>query len=607
MSGVRHKSLAITGTWRITTFGNVVPHKPKPENLSDDLRILTKLRRLDGEEGPSEIVREVPIGEIPLLLHDTVLVDGHIDRSAFYAPRLRKADEELDYTPSRITHFRRLDRTDGGELIIPAPQCVASLSSDFNAFFVGIERDGDPYHTIIPAIEVFRFFYATSDRVTKLILSGAILDRDANIFHSALIDDEGNASLALRRKMKDNDAPYLARFAFDPYAYEQAQAIYAFWAAAGTAEPQPIRAMPIIAEPARTTFLFRAFKSQGRRRRLVTHILSCYCPLPFNSLSFSRDNDGRKAKDDLPREASDYPPSGRAEDATENEPEVLEDVPPGNQFGSSEIRDPAIGERFPALGQIPVAKEEREETKTKYDKSKARFCPSGASNGTVIDGRSGSSSAVPSSIVGPATSNARTDGATPDEDGPPIYGEPIDVKNLPEGSAAVISKLKWIAEHITSATVEFKTVLRQAQVINDVPVNIFPSNVSSKRWIYTDADKEDARFVLVAEVTCEGKVRYVTEFQQVEGVKCSTIVFWNASEASIENATIKTILMSCARNGRAALQTADIGILWGRLAHSAIPKLSSEIDTATRYLARIRDAKVQSEEQEPKAKAAAPN
>ena len=315
---VQHESLLLPGYWRITSFGALTEN---PAAAAGDLLIRADLAELaNWEDSPVDWGRVtgrqrrmlVPVGELPRLhlnavLHDGRLANDLVDRLEFE----RWMRREINCDRSNITVITRDHKDDQGNYVVPVRAKWASQLSDHDrhGLFVAFGSGEDPYALVIPCVEVFRFFYATSDVLAKYFLKDRFLDPGAylcNPSKTAISRTDGKAVLWLRKWMLDADARFLARFAFDEYALGQAQAIFLSTAAANEpSHERRIRALPPFQGTEEVTFLGIPLGSEERPRIFVTRLLSCDWKPPFTELKWDRDNDGRSD----PNKREERPPT----------------------------------------------------------------------------------------------------------------------------------------------------------------------------------------------------------------------------------------------------------------------------------------------------------
>ena len=119
--------------------------------------------------------------------------------------------------------------------------------------------------------------------------------------------------------------------------------------------------------------------------------------------------------------------------------------------------------------------------------------------------------------------------------------------------------------------VECQSVLETEAIHFGVAFNVFPEEIDGKRkaWLFVDSEKTHLRMALVAEVTHQGRTRYIIELQQKTTVQISTLVVWQRKEIRLPPGLLAQALLDCARAESASLPHADhLRIHWGRLRHT---------------------------------------
>lgn len=582
----------------ITGFGKL---SENPLSLGHkDLRLHTHLAELvDLENHPGSRTQftgklqstYLPVGEIARLPLHTILRDG---RTLFQKhpalPSEYKESRNLNFSRSNITVFDRFGFDGKGNRIIPVPARWANQLQDpeMHGLFIGIGSSSDPYSIIIPTIEIFRFFYATSDVMAKALLRDDFLDPERNIWNpkkTALSSTDGKALLWLRKRMLDADARFIARFAFDKYALHQAQQIFLY--ACNLAQhphgERYIRAIPPIDNEVFTTYHCRLINTATDHRILVTRLLQCSWQPPFTSLKWDRDNDGRYDPDN--REERDpvhwnptfHVPKPTAEDI-DPAPTRLANEPPSTICAPSRLKEFEITERFPDLGAIPAEKLPQDNTKTKTSPD-WRPIMEEAFAGTVIDGKSSEELIGPTIIEGlekkPPPSKELTDA--------------VDANFGVSNYLTILNLLKEIKKN-NLAKVEFKTVLNSQALEHDVVFNVYPEELDGKQksWLYVDKNKTKRRMVLLAEITTEGKTRYLIELQQKATSQSSTLVVWQPKEIRLAPGLLAQLLLDCARNGSTTIGNAHLlRVNWSRLRHTT---QEITLESSTHFLARTYNA-----------------
>lgn len=571
MLEVAHESLLLPGYWRIAWFGRLCQN---PLSTSRDLRIRTYLAELDASQnggisggaitGPLKSML-LPIGELPRLHLNAVLRDGKLtsDRTRHFTWEIART-RELDCSPSNITVIDRYAVDEANNLIIPIRSKWTHDDVEKSGLFVAFGTSTDRYATIIPAIEIFRFFYATSDVLAKSLLKDHFLDPHTHLWDTqkTAIGNDGRAVLWLRKWMLDADARFLARFAFDNYALQQAQQIVLFAAGQDSrCDERLIRALPPFQDTVKCELLCRHLDETDNGRVLVTRLLSCNWKPNFAELKWDRDNDGRVDPDNREeRDPSTWAPSlvPVPKDAAEKIERLL-DVAPSLNI-PARLREIEITERFPELGKVPADKLPQTGTKTRAEATDWKPIMYQAYQGSVIEGRSSAQCVTRTIIEGLAAI-------------PPIKPQEthaIDATLDDGGVFHVLRLLQRMAKR-SDVTVSFLRVLPHFANVQNVPFNVYPEEVDGKRtsWLYVDDTMSRRRMVLLARVQQEKQVYYVIELQRKRPHECSTLVVRAKSSGDIPDGILATLLMDCARARAARLPIASLfSISWGRVRHS---------------------------------------
>lgn len=588
---VQHESVTLPGYWRVTSFGRLTTN---PLIASINSCISTYLMPLPGPgqthftDGRSSTnVRHVhlPIGELPRVHLNAVLKDGVLVRqTSSLLPFEKTKTRAVDCSRSNIRVFRREDLDDRGVKIIPVRENWEHQASttEQQSLFIAIGSQEDPYATIIPAIEVFRFFYATSDVLAKAVIKGHFLDPNTHLWNvdKSTLNPDGGAVLWLRRLMLDADARFLARFAFDPYALEQAQQIFLFAAAQmDSSRDRLIRALPPFEGPC--TLEFRAVDLGGHvpNRVLVTRLVSCDWAPAFTHLEWDRDNDGRASPG---RDKESDPPDTKPKfykvpsDSKRDSSVLLSSSAPSTPSPPTHLREREIGERFPELAQVPAHKLPQEEAKTPKRKQRWKSIREGEYKGSVVEGRS-SSGYIGRMII---------EGLNALPDKPSRKVDDVDATIGQDGYLQVLRYLRALAEH-SLCKVDFLAILDDTTLQHSTQFNVFPEEIDGKRkaWLFIDKDKNFRRMVLVAEITQERQVRYIIELQDRQQKGCSTIVTWNENERPVPPGLLSVLVLDCAKEEGTTLSSADyLNMRWKRLHHTDDEDV---VEGAKNFLARV--------------------
>ena len=589
MTNTIHQSLELPGYWAIRWYGKL---QSNPGTNHHDLRILTFLRKILVQESSGEpkgklegpfVTANLPVGELPLLPINSVLLDGCLVEDGYQIlSEDRTLTRRLDCHPTKLRVFDRFHKDESGDLIVPAPKGArANPNGEHNANFVGFEVNNEKYAVVIPAVEIFRFFYATSDVLTKSALSDRFLDPNTYLWSisNTAIDASGRAAIWLRRKMLDADAKFLARFAFDSYALKQAQEIFLRTAAIGNKRGERmIHALPPFNTPAEFKFLCRNLPSNNGLRLFVTRIIQCDWKPPFTELKWDRDNDGRLDKNNRDERPVSNMPAGTFSTPDQNTPapSALAVEAPSGAGLPSRLSESEISERFPELGKIPAIKLPQSDTKTRSEPKNWRAFMSEAYQGSVIDGQS-SGQLIGRTVI---------EGIEKRQNSRPTATDDIDPHIGSDTYRQILDLILGIRDK-SLARVDFLLVLEDFARVRGIEFNVYPGELDGrqKAWLYADQKNRRRRLAFLVRVEHEGSPRYVLELQQRESQKISTLVMWNQSGADLAKGALIMMLMDCAHKGSATLPSAsDHGISWARLHHTFESEASK---TAEHYLNRI--------------------
>lgn len=526
----------------------------------------------------------LPVGELPRLhinaiLHNGRLLTHGIDRLDFEV----RAERRLNCERSNIRIIERFAQDEQGKLVVPMRSRWSQQLDDpeLQGLFVAIGSRNDPYATVIPAIEVFRFFYATSDVLAKAALCDHFLDPDLHLWsvRKTAVTPDGRALIWLRKQMLDADARFLARFAFDNYALQQAQQIFLHASAALQQQGERmIRAVPPFQSVVETRFYCLPIGGPDGERVLVTRLLRCDWKPPWTHLRWDRDNDGRYDPDGRDeRDPTDWKPRLLAvNDETNSEPTTLANLPPSIPNVPSRLKEIEIADRFPELAKTPAEKMPQDGSKTRADCKDWRPLIAEAYPGSVIDGKSSGE------LVGRTIIEGLQQKPEPSK-------EHTDAVNAAIGDEdyLAVPRLLRVIDDLSLARVEYMTVLDSVTVAYGFKFNVYPREIDGREkvWLYVDQEKAHRRMVLLAQVTFAGRRRYVIELQQRRPGECSTLVAWQSEGFQLPTGILACLVMDCARAEGTTLGSAQLfDVHWARLRHTT---KNTDEASARHFLERI--------------------
>lgn len=569
MPQVIHESLNLPGYWRLCSFGKLeaVPARKAMPRVQAYLKSMGNKPSFDtNNEGGEWVVRKIPLGEIPRLYLNAVLKDGRVLSSArspwdFEHP----ASLHLDFSRPNLIVISRFKKDRSGNLIIPDKHGRLRDDWDGESLFVGIGANGDRFAYIIPCAEILRFFYTTSSVFIGALFSGGFLEPDRYLWDTDLSRrfDDGRAFIQMRLRMRDSDARFIARFAFDAYALERICEIFTYTAGHRHKRGERIlRALPPLQGPTSLNVIGVPIQSGGRQRLLVTRIRTCDWGAPYTELVHDRDNDGRRLNKDRDKKPKAQWPGKRVPVPGIPPNEVtLTDDPPSTNLQPWELNEEEIDERFPELAKIPVRKAPQTNTKT-----------AGAEKAIRLLKRAGdkASTDIPKSS-GEHIAQALIKGMERAPPPIPEVTEDIDPGNENASYRITLGLLHAIRD-AGVARVDFIAASDQVAHVDDAILSVFPPTVNDwpYAWLYMDKEHTRRRMALVASIENDGRVRYVIDIQHKQPNECCILVVWAEDEGKMPTLLLREALFACAKAKGAALETAThLNLRWNRRKHSA--------------------------------------
>jgi hypothetical protein len=294
-------------TWRLNWFGGV-ERDPKVATEYKLQVVLTKVK--DDAKGAwhteraveQDILRMVPIGigQLPLLRMGSLWRDGKLEM-------LRSGDAQvfdLDIPPGLPNYYIATDKIGLSGLVPFRDHRLMGFGK--NTKCLVLPHNGDPAGIIIPAIELIRFYYANSTRLSKAIFDGDFIRSPSSIYDPDYSGLVGKCAVVCRRQdVCDDDCWTIARVLNSQIAFDGARRVIDSMMRdfANTRQANPESAFPFSGK----TQIKALCKKVGYdpARWLVLSLVSCTAPFPYEELQVMADNDGRQANQntDLPGQA----------------------------------------------------------------------------------------------------------------------------------------------------------------------------------------------------------------------------------------------------------------------------------------------------------------
>lgn len=313
--------------WRIECFGGVSynPRVPSEHLIETALALVphdsgNKIQLKNLSAHTERIIVQVGIGYLPYLALGTIWQNR---RPATCELSIPEKTFQIDVNTQK---YISTDKWINGSRVIPVH--IYPFERNWHVAkdtkLVAIEYEGDPYGLLIPALELFRFYYATSTNLAKAACWGEFPDAYDPEKSGRLGD--GNFRVHLRQHMSKHDAWTLARFIHSPVMQHQMQQfhrqIQTAQINAGLIPIAPTRNLECgFPFTGNTTIRGRAINvSDGANPRwLVLRLTGCAKPLPFGNVVADKDDNyiegpGGEGSEGLPEIVRHiHPPSDKIE------------------------------------------------------------------------------------------------------------------------------------------------------------------------------------------------------------------------------------------------------------------------------------------------------
>lgn len=234
--------------------------------------------------GKSRKTVEVPVAFLPELRSGDLWRGG-----VFQASELRQTELFPDLlvdesTTTLIAVGAKIEGTDPPRYALPFKQFNA-CSGHTRAFLVRLAIAPNSY-LVVPSMELIRFYFCRSGVLSKLMFSAGY---DFDTLRRSCRLKDGIANVVLPEKLRKEDAPVIARIAFDDaagHAYRQFLNSYRM-ASLNEVDWYPKMDFPI---KGRTDLQARGvwIEQDGERTFVVSELLSCSHPFPFQTVYVHR-------------------------------------------------------------------------------------------------------------------------------------------------------------------------------------------------------------------------------------------------------------------------------------------------------------------------------
>jgi hypothetical protein len=242
----------------------------------------------------------------------------------------------------------------------------------YDALVLRVPANGSSPEVIIPCSVLFQFYWGVSSTMANAVLAGKFEDLGRYIYNpEGTLFQDRHFSFEVRRQWMDSEVPYLATIASDPDALEACRGVLRsiILQEQMRQNGQPLRLEVWPPFPRVTTIVADVYKTSqadgGASRLLVLRIHSADLAPKWDTLTFTRENDSRKAIRDVhcgeskPPEASRPAPSPPLFSAPSHV--GIAEMPAGHRLDGSELRVlQSLSNRFPVLGEMEFQKAPKE-------------------------------------------------------------------------------------------------------------------------------------------------------------------------------------------------------------------------------------------------------
>jgi hypothetical protein len=285
-------------TWRLNWFGGI----ERDPDVATEYKlqvVLTLVKEHAYIEWHTEAAVEqdilrmirIGVGQLPLLRIGSLWRDGKLIR-------LRTGVEQRFFLnipmgiPNFYTATDKVGRLAG---LIPFRD-HRLMAYGKNTKCIVLPHEDDQAGIIIPVIELIRFYYASSTRLSKAVFDGDFIHAPTSIYDPEYTGMNGELAVVCRRQdVSDDDCWTIARILNSQDAFDGARRVNdsMIRSFANSSEAHPESRFPF-SGPTRLKALCKQV-GYAPTRWLVLSIVSCSGFFPYNELQVIADNDGRQA------------------------------------------------------------------------------------------------------------------------------------------------------------------------------------------------------------------------------------------------------------------------------------------------------------------------
>lgn len=507
----------------------------------------------------------LPITEMPILPLGSVFHKEKVLSNLAWHPRSEKLKVTLNLDRANLSVFHRID-PNSGTSPLPIPDFVEKNDPHYQSTLLKVNsNDVEEMATIFPSSTLFHFFWARSSKWAQMLTDGSFAQYEDFIFNpqfSELSDDRKSALIRLRKGVLDDDARFIATFAFDPYALKAGKDVYHHLIP--TNQPMSFGCLRVL-PPYQGQMTFEVFRHRvpfgDREAWLIQSIESCDYDCGIEEVNYQRES-GKQSN-------SQESHSTAIDEINIEENQLIQGSPnkkvilSGKAYKSGIISAPLYAEesfaRFPALSLMLAVKHYADEKGKESNRKTTQIKRFAAEEFSTLADQCSEETACP---LGNLCAN------------------PFDTTNASSQSDNQTSKI----EKFLQLAIDLKKGILPKSLVKEgwnvcvqpmlsdsklQPNHFFllPRGINSvaKAWRFSDESKKHLKRVFCARLhfsheNLPHRFRYLMDFEPRAEKSNSILLFWakNDKQLSHEERKIKMIVNAVASECKTNIVLSDI-------------------------------------------------
>lgn len=477
--------------WRVDWYGSIernerVPSEPKVQVIISPLvEEVSDYASIKAVNHDDRKIIGVGVGQLPAISIGSLWKNR---RCLSYCAGQSKEFSDLVINAQTVQLLRSDFKVDGDTLIKRQFHQIGGAAG-LRANCLAVKWKDDPYGIIIPALEIIRFYYAVSSKLSKAIFFGSFRHDIESIVNPSLtgIDvEKKHAFLKLRKNFSNEDGYVIARILFNAAANRGAKLVHDSIIQQSLSDSKWLHPETLFPFEGSTNLVARVKPmkvAEGKWRYIVFALEKCTGEFPYKTLTPDRDNNADQANEetDISDELKEPAyPRKKPKAPSDEDPELQSDDEPNADYQPQVIALPSS--RFAALSDVEIEK---------VEKDLCNFISAGRV--TTIDG----------SVDGLGTGNGEHNNNNV---------RPVNIESTRERQEPLPASFDTFREMV--AHLNSGSCLAALRAPTDSTFYIPLRKPSGQwQWSYLDSDSRLRRRVLIADVLYRGKNSSLIEFQ----------------------------------------------------------------------------------------------